>query len=149
MDQLRRALEAEGLDMTPLEGSLAASSLPGRITVFILRIVRTLDIFFDGMIADALKVMLIELFSDEAFLEQSLRQFGEGFARVLIEQRNQVVVDDLKVIVENEPNVRTLPSSTGQPTCRIWPSASLSSSATAPRASGGSPPLRSISPRRR
>jgi len=108
MDQIGRALEAEGLDMTPLEGSLAASSLPGRITVFILRIVRTLDIFFDGMIADALKVMLIELLGDEAFLEQSLRQFGEGFARVLIEQRNQVVVDDLKVIVENEPNVRTL-----------------------------------------
>ncbi len=108
MDQLQRALEAEGLDMTPLEGSLAASSLPGRITVFILRIVRTLDIFFDGMIADALKVMLIELFSDEAFLEQSLRQFGEGFARVLIEQRNQVVLDDLKVILENEQDVRSL-----------------------------------------
>jgi len=108
MDQLARAMEAEGLDMAPLEGSLAASSLPGRITVFILRIVRTLDIFFDGMIADALKVMLIELFSDEAFLEQSMRQFGDGFARVLIEQRNQVVVDDLKVIVENERDVRSL-----------------------------------------
>jgi hypothetical protein len=108
MDQLERAMEAEGLDMAPLEGSLAASSLPGRITVFILRIVRTLDIFFDGMIADALKVMLIELFSDEAFLEQSMRQFGDGFARVLIEQRNQIVVDDLKVIVENERDVRSL-----------------------------------------
>ncbi len=108
MDQLERALEAEGLDMAPLEGSLAASSLPGRITVFLLRVVRTLDIFFDGMIADALKVMLIELFSDEAFLEQSMRQFGEGFARVLIEQRNQVVVDDLKVIIENERDVRSL-----------------------------------------
>ena len=108
MDQLERAMEAAGLDMTPLEGSLAASSLPGRITVFLLRIVRTLDIFFDGMIADALKVMLIELFSDEAFLEQSMRQFGEGFTRVFIEQRNQVVVDDVKAIVQNEREVRSL-----------------------------------------
>jgi len=108
MDQLQRAMKAEGLDMAPLEGSLGGSSLPGKIAVFFLRLIRTLDIFFDGMIADGMKVMLIELFSDNAFMEQSFRQFGEGFERVLIEQRNQIVIDDLRVILERERDVRSV-----------------------------------------
>ncbi len=108
MDQLRRAMKAEGLDMAPLEGSLGGSSLPGRIAVFFLRLMRTLDIFFDGVIADGMKVMLIELFSDNAFMEQSFRQFGDGFERVLIEQRNQIVIDDLRVILERERDVRSV-----------------------------------------
>lgn len=108
MDQLQRAMLAEGLDMGPLEGSLAGSSLPGRIAVFFLRLIRTFDIFVDGMIADALKLILIELFSDEAFLEQSIRQVGEGFERVLIDQRNQVVMDDLRAIVQREHDVKSV-----------------------------------------
>ncbi len=108
MDQLQRALLAEGIDMGPLDGSMAGSLLPGRIAVVFLRLVRTFDIFFDGVLADALKVMLIELFSDEAFLEQSIRQFGEGFERVLIDQRNQIVIDDLRAIVEHERGVKSV-----------------------------------------
>ena len=108
MDQLRRAMKAEGLDMAPFEGSLGGASLPGKIAVFFLRLMRMLDIFFDGMIADGMKVMLIELFSDNAFMEQSFRQFGEGFERVLIEQRNQIVIDDLRVILERERDIRSV-----------------------------------------
>ena len=108
MDQLQRAMKAEGLDMAPLEGSLGGSSLPGKIAVFFLRLIRTVDIFFDGVIADGMKVMLIELFSDNAFMEQSFRQFGEGFERVLIEQRNQIVIDDLRVILERERDVQSV-----------------------------------------
>ncbi len=108
MDQLQRAMKAEGLDMAPLEGSLGGSSLPGRIAVFFLRLMRTIDIFFDGVIADVMKVMLIELFSDNAFMEQSFRQFGEGFERVLIDQRNQIVIDDLRAILERERDIRSV-----------------------------------------
>jgi len=108
MDQLQRAMQAEGLDMAPLEGSLGGSSLPGKIAVFFLRLMRTVDIFFDGVIADGMKVMLIELFSDNAFMEQSFRQFGDGFERVLIDQRNQIVIDDLGVILERERDVRSV-----------------------------------------
>jgi hypothetical protein len=108
MDQLQRAMQAEGLDMAPLEGSLGGSSLPGRIAVIFLRLMRMVDIFFDGVIADGMKVMLIELFSDNAFMEQSFRQFGDGFERVLIDQRNQIVIDDLGEILERERDVRSV-----------------------------------------
>jgi len=108
MDQLQRAMKAEGLDMAPLEGTLGGSSLPGRIAVFFLRLMRTVDFFFDGVIADGMKVVLIELFSDNAFMEQSFRQFGDGFERVLIDQRNQIVIDDLSVILERERDVRSV-----------------------------------------
>ncbi len=108
MDELQRAMEAEGLDMAPLEGSLGTASLPGRIAVFFLKLMRVVDIFFDGMIADGMKVMLIELFSDDAFMEQSMRQFGDGFERVLIDQRNQIVVDDVRKILRSERDVESV-----------------------------------------
>lgn len=108
MDQLERAMLAEGLDMGPLNGSLAGSSMSGRIAVFLLRLVRVFNVFVDGALADAGKVMLIELFSDPAILEQSFRQFGDGFERVLIDQRNQVVIDDLRAIVDREPDVESV-----------------------------------------
>lgn len=108
MDQLERAMRAEGLDMAPLEGSLGGTSLPGRIAVFFLKLIRTVDIFFDGVIADGMKVMLIELFSDDVFMRQSMSQFGEGFERVLIDQRNQVVVDDLREILDSERDVGSI-----------------------------------------
>ena len=108
MDQLERAMAAEGLDMAPLEGSLGSTSLPGRIAVFFLKFMRVVDVFFDGMIADGMKVMLIELFSDAAFMEQSMRQFGDGFERVLIDQRNQIVVDDLRKILRSERDIESV-----------------------------------------
>ena len=108
MDQLQRAMLAEGLDMGPLEGGLTGSSLSGRIAMFILRTIRLINVVFDGVLSDAGKVMLIELFSDEAFMEQSLRQVGEGFERVLIDQRNQIVIDDLREIVEGERDVQSV-----------------------------------------
>ena len=108
MDQLQRALQEHGVEFEVLQGSLAGSSLPGRIALFLLRVVRVLDVFVEGAIADALKVVLIELFSDEAFLETSLRQYGPGFGEVLINQRNQVVLDDLKKILANELDVGSI-----------------------------------------
>lgn len=108
MDELERALEAEGVDFAPLEGSLAGSSLPGRLVIFFLRLVRAADAFFDGAIADALKVMLIEMFSDERFLEQSLKQYGPGLGKVLIDQRNQLVVDDLRAALRRSPDLNSI-----------------------------------------
>lgn len=108
MDQLERAFRRQGLDFGPIGGSLAGSSLPGRLAVGLLRVGRILDVFLDGAIADAMKIMLIELFNDQRVLEMSLQQFGPGFAKVIIEQRNQVVVDQLKSIVAREPEVKSV-----------------------------------------
>jgi general secretion pathway protein G len=109
MDQLERALEAKDLDFAPIEGSLTGSSLPGRLAILILRLVRFADdFFFEGAIADGCKVVLIDLFSDEALIEQSLLQFGRGFTDVIIGGRNQVVVEDVKAILANEPGVESI-----------------------------------------
>jgi hypothetical protein len=109
MDELVRALEARGVDFAPLSGSLTGSSLVGRLAVFALRVIRLLDdFFFERAIADASKVLLIDLFSDEAVLEQSMLQVGRGFMDVIIGERNQVVVDDVKAILANEPEVESI-----------------------------------------
>jgi general secretion pathway protein G len=105
MDELERAFAAEGVDFAPIEGSLAGTSLPAKFAKFVMRAVRYLDLVLGGAIADTMKVVLIEVLSDEAVLEQSLAQFGEGFGRVIIDQRNQVAVDRLKAVIEADPQV--------------------------------------------
>ena len=108
MDQLERAFRDKGVDFGPIGGSLAGSSLPGRLVVYLLRLIRVVDVFLDGAIADALKVMLIELFSSDKAMEMSMKQFGTAFEDVIIDQRNQVVVDDVKSILEKERDVESI-----------------------------------------
>jgi hypothetical protein len=109
LDELERALEARGVDFAPISGSLTGSSLLGRAAVLILRLVRLLDdFFFEGAIADGAKAMLIEAFSDETLIEQSLLQVGRGFMDVIVGERNQVVVDDVKAILADEPEVGSI-----------------------------------------
>ncbi|MHC4080898.1 MAG: type II secretion system protein GspG [Planctomycetota bacterium] len=109
LDELERALAARGIDFAPFSGGLTGSSLAGRLAIIALRVVRFADdFFFEGAIADGFKVVLIDLFSDEALLEQSMVQFGEGFADVIIGERNQVVVDDVKAILAGEPEVESI-----------------------------------------
>ena len=55
-----------------------------------------------------LKVVLIEMLGDPAVLDQGLAQFGAGFSEVIVEDRNQVVIDDLKRVIEQEPQVRSI-----------------------------------------
>lgn len=108
MDQLQRAFEAKGLDFAPIGGTLAGSSLPGKMASFLLRMVRAADAFFEGVIADACKVMLIEMLGDESVMRQALQQFGEDFTNVIVNQRNQVVIEDLKTIIKGEPAVKSV-----------------------------------------
>ncbi len=102
MDQVERALRAKGVEFGPIESTLAGSSLPGRIVVFLLRMMRVADIFLDGVLADTVKVALIELSGDEEMLELSIEQLGEGVGSVIIDARDQVVIDDLKAILDRE-----------------------------------------------
>jgi hypothetical protein len=109
LDQLERALREKGVDFGSISGSLTGSSLPGRLAILLLRLVRFADsVFFEGAIADGCKVVLIDLFSDEVLLEQSMTQFGPGFMEVIIGERNQVVLEDVKAIVAAEPEVESI-----------------------------------------
>lgn len=106
--QLEEAMKEKGLDFGPLSGALAGTSWPAKFVGFILKFVQTVDVWMEGAISDTLKVMLIELFSDETILEQGLQQFGAGFEEVIVGQRNQIVIDQLKTIRELEPEVQSV-----------------------------------------
>lgn len=102
IDQLQREMDERGLDFSLIEDSLAGSSLPARIVKVLLGLVRFADAFLDGAVSDTIKVFLIELLGDESMLEIGFDQFGEGFTEVIIDQRNQVVIDDLKTLIAGD-----------------------------------------------
>ncbi len=107
-DELDAAMRERGLDFGVLSDTLGGTSLPARIAAIMLRVIRVLDAMMDGAIADTCKVLLIEMIGDPTVLEQSLDQFGEGFAEVVIGSRNQEPVEDLAAIIEKEPEVKTV-----------------------------------------
>lgn len=104
MDEVDRALKERGVEFELVAGALAGTSFLAKIAKLFLVFLRFADTFFDGAIADTFKVLLIEMLGDEAIMEMSMVQFGEGFNEVIVEMRNQVVIDDLKRIIENQGN---------------------------------------------
>lgn len=106
--QLEKALQDKGVDFGPISGALAGTSWPAKLVGFILKLVQTMDVWMQGAISDTLKVVLIEMFSDETILEQGLQQFGAGFEEVIVGQRNQIVIDQLRTIRELEPKVESV-----------------------------------------
>ncbi len=108
LDQLEAALRVQGAEFSEIAGGLTGTSLFGRFAVFLLRMMRVADVFLEGAIADSMKVMMIELFSDEKVIDDLLARAGPGLAKVLIEERNQVVVDDLKAVLADRPGLRTV-----------------------------------------
>jgi hypothetical protein len=108
MDELNRRMTARGLDFELLGGTLAGSSLPAKLIKALLGMIRVADTFFEGAIADTFKVAMIEMLGDERLIEQQLDQFGGGFGEVIINDRNQIVIDDLKALIEREPQIKSV-----------------------------------------
>ena len=108
MDEVARRLEAKGLSFDGLGGTLAGSSLPAKIIKVLLGMMKTLDVMFEGAITDTFKVVMIEMLGDEKLIDQSVGQLGEGFADVILGDRNQVAIDDLKKLIETEPQIKTV-----------------------------------------
>jgi hypothetical protein len=108
MDQVNRAFKERGLDFGLLGGTLAGSSLPAKLIGMMLNLMRVADQFLDGAIADTFKVMMIELLSDETLTKQGLAQMGAGFHEVIVVERNQVAINDLKAIIEKEPQIKSV-----------------------------------------
>jgi len=108
IDQVERAMKEKGSDFSIVSGALAGSSFPAQIVKAILGMVRFADMLLDGMAVEMLKIMIIEMLGDETVMRESIRQFGPGFNEVIVEQRNQVVIDDLKQILETDPEVKSV-----------------------------------------
>jgi hypothetical protein len=108
LDQLQRSLQARNADWEVLGGTLAGSSFPARVVKVLLRFIRFADAFVQGAISDTVKVVLIEMLGDEALINESMKALGEGFTEVLIDERNQVVIDDLEAVLAAEPDLRSV-----------------------------------------
>jgi len=108
MDQVDRALAERGLEFAVVGDMLSGSSLPAKLVSMMLRMIRTFDSLMDGAIADTFKVVLIEMLGDESLVDASLGQLGDGFAEVIIDERNQVVIDDVVAIIADQPEVSSI-----------------------------------------
>jgi hypothetical protein len=108
IDEVGREMAQRGLDFGPMGGTLAGTSFPARIIKMMLGLMRFADSLMDGAIADTFKVVMIEMLGDEQFIEKGLGQLGQGFTEVIVEQRNQVAVDDLRAIIDREPEVKSV-----------------------------------------
>ncbi len=108
MTELNAAFAEEDVDFALVGETLGGTSFPSRLVGGLLRIIGLLDAMSDGAVSDMMKVMLIELLGNETMLEMSMSQLGEGFSKVIVDQRNQVVIDDLAAIIGDEPEIGSI-----------------------------------------
>ncbi len=108
MDQVDRALADRGVDFEVVGGALAGTSMTAKIAKVFLGFIKVADSFLDGAIADTFKVILIEMLGDETMMRAGMDQFGEGFEEVIVDMRNQVVIDDLATVVRERPEVKSV-----------------------------------------
>jgi len=101
LDQLGRALEARGLAIDDLGAALGDQSLTGRRATVMLRMIRVMDRLLGGAVADTMKVVMVEMLGDAQLVDRSLDQVAPGLGAVLIDERNQVVIDALIDVVED------------------------------------------------
>ena len=108
VNELNLALAQHGVDFAAVGGTLAGTSFPAKVVGILLKLMSVLDAMAQGAMSDMMKVMMIEMLGNEAVMEMSMDQLGEGFARVIIDERNQVVVDDVAAIVRDEPEIESV-----------------------------------------
>ncbi|MCA9291248.1 MAG: type II secretion system protein GspG [Phycisphaerales bacterium] len=108
IDQVQAAMAAAGGDFGPLQMALSGSSLPAKVMKLMLWLIKAADAVTDGTVSSIFKVVLVEILGDPTVMEAGLGQMGDGFKEVIVDQRNQVVIDDLKAIIDDEPEVKSV-----------------------------------------
>ena len=108
VDEVDRRLQAKGLDFSLIGGTLAGSSLPAKLVSLLLGFMKMADAMLEGAIADTFKVVMIEILADPRITDEGLAQLGKGFGEVIINDRNQIVIDDLKKLIETEPQAKNV-----------------------------------------
>lgn len=96
------------VDYDLFSGSITGTSLPARLIGMLLRVIQVLDTMYDGAVSDMVKVLFIEILGDEQMVQASMAQMGADFATILIDKRNQVVIDDVAALLEDEPELESI-----------------------------------------
>ena len=108
IDQVQRALAREGADFGPLAPMVDGGGLPAQLVKFMLGLLKFADTMSDGAMSTMLKVIMIEMLGDESITQASLEQVGDGFKKVIVDERNEVAIDDVRAILEREPGVESV-----------------------------------------
>jgi hypothetical protein len=101
MDEVERAIAARGGNPKALSGSLTGSAFGEGIARIALGIIRVGDLFTGGLLGDAMKALLIEMLADESMDLVEESPLGEAVMRVIIDDRNRHVVDDLERLLDS------------------------------------------------
>lgn len=101
VDEIRASLGEDDEQARAIFGMLDGTSLMGRLAGLVLGVIEG-----NPRLAATMKVMLITTLSNADAAMAQLGRGGEGLMRVIIEERNHVVVRDLAEIIEREPGVR-------------------------------------------
>lgn len=86
IEEAFRDRQMETVDLTNL---LTGKGLAGGIVHGLFRAIPTLDQLFGGRISDTLRIMLIEMLSDESLVSAAMDMQGPAFEEVLLDLRNQ------------------------------------------------------------
>ncbi|MBG84093.1 MAG: hypothetical protein CMJ40_06045 [Phycisphaerae bacterium] len=100
-ETLQSRFQEEGIQLEGLSGMLEGSSLPAGLVKVLMRLIPILDMMSGGTVTDGLKVALIEILGRNDAIEVAMKQFGDGVGgEILINERNAVVMEDLKAILQ-------------------------------------------------
>lgn len=105
--ELNDAFRDRDLDFGFID-TIGGTTFPAQLARMLLGVIGALDQMMEGVISDIAKIMMIEMLGDEEIIKLSMGQMGPGFGEVLIDLRNQVVIDDLAEIARNEPEVQSV-----------------------------------------
>ncbi|MBX3366257.1 MAG: type II secretion system protein GspG [Phycisphaeraceae bacterium] len=107
IDQVQERMEAHGADASPLFNMLSGESFTARFASVLLRLISASE-----QSRSMTKLAMVEMLGSADQLLAAGGGIGmpggEGFLKVIIEERNEVVIADLVRIIENEPDVRTI-----------------------------------------
>lgn len=103
VDQVQRRLEEEGVEGDQLFRMLSGESMAARFATFLLRLATSTD-----QSRAMTKLAMMEMLSNaEALLTAGQGDTGK-MMKVIINDRNEVVLRDLKAILQDEPDIRTV-----------------------------------------
>ncbi len=98
MDQLQTRLKESGADGSALFGMLSGGSLSGKLAKFFLGIVGS-----NKMLATVVKVAMLDMLSQaDAMLDSQPGDMGK-LMHVILHDRNDVVLNDLRRVLRDEP----------------------------------------------
>lgn len=104
IDQVQARLEATGASGDDLFRLLDGSSFAGKLATFMLGFIKS-----SPAMAMNVKIMMVEALANaDAMLARGGPGMNADFMRVIVVDRNTQVLDDLRNVINSEPNIRSI-----------------------------------------